>query len=79
MNTKRILFLLPALIFTTVLFAQVNLTQGLKMYLPFTGNATDASGNGNVATVNGAPLLPTDLATLMPPTALMVLTTTYRW
>lgn len=59
MNTKRILFLLPAIIFTTVLFAQVNLTQGLKMYLPFTGNAIDASGNGNVVTVNG-PVLTTD-------------------
>ncbi len=79
MNTKRILFLLPALIFTTVLFAQVNLTQGLKMYLPFTGNATDASGNGNVATVNGATLTTDRFGNPMPPTALMVLTTTYRW
>lgn len=29
------------------------------MYFPFTGNATDASGNGNIATVNG-PTLTTD-------------------
>lgn len=59
MNTKRILLLLPALVFTSLLFAQINLTQGLKMYFPFTGNATDASGNGNVATING-PTLTTD-------------------
>jgi hypothetical protein len=57
MNTKRILFLLPALIFTTLLFAQVNLTQNLRMYLPFTGNVTDASGNGNVVSINGPTLV----------------------
>jgi gliding motility-associated-like protein len=39
--------------------AQVNLTNGLKLYFPFTGNANDASGNGNVATVNG-PVLASD-------------------
>jgi gliding motility-associated-like protein len=37
----------------------INLTNGLKMYFPFTGNATDASGNGNIATVNG-PVLAND-------------------
>lgn len=33
--------------------AQVNLTQGLKLFLPFTGNAIDSSGNGNIITVSG--------------------------
>lgn len=59
MNTKRILLLIPALVFTSLLFAQVNLTQNLRMYLPFTGNVTDASGNGNVVSVSG-PTLTTD-------------------
>jgi gliding motility-associated-like protein len=36
--------------------AQINLAQGLQLYLPFSGNALDASGNGNNATVNGATL-----------------------
>jgi gliding motility-associated-like protein len=39
--------------------AQVNLTSGLQLYLPFNGNAIDASGNGNNATING-PVLTTD-------------------
>jgi len=56
MKNKRKLLTLIALGVFTMGFAQVNLTQGLKMYLPFTGNATDASGNGNLATVNGATL-----------------------
>lgn len=38
-------------------FAQVNLTQGLKLYLPFTGNAIDSSGNGNIITVSGPTLV----------------------
>src|SRR3954470_9200891 len=33
-------------------FAQVNLNSGLLAYYPFSGNANDASGNGN----NGSPL-----------------------
>lgn len=36
--------------------AQVNLNNGLMVYLPFTGNANDASGNGNNGTVTGATL-----------------------
>jgi gliding motility-associated-like protein len=39
--------------------AQINLTAGLQLYLPFNGNALDASGNGNNATVNG-PVLTID-------------------
>ncbi len=45
--------------FTIMVQAQINLTNGLIMYYPFTGNATDVSGNTNVATVNG-PVLTTD-------------------
>ena len=37
-------------------FSQVNLNQGLVMYLPFNGNTNDASGNGNNAINNGATL-----------------------
>lgn len=39
--------------------AQINLTNGLLMYFPFTGNATDMSGNTNAAVVNG-PVLTAD-------------------
>lgn len=58
---RILLFSLFALFlsFSPVAQAQINLTQGLIMYFPFTGNATDASGNGNIATVNG-PVLTTD-------------------
>jgi gliding motility-associated-like protein len=36
--------------------AQVNLTLGLKLHLPFDGNTLDVSGNGNHATNSGAVL-----------------------
>lgn len=39
-----------------VAFSQINLTQGLVLYLPFNGNTNDASGNGNNATNFGATL-----------------------
>ena len=35
---------------------QVNLSNGLVLYLPFDGNAQDASGKGNHGTVSGATL-----------------------
>jgi hypothetical protein len=38
--------------------AQNSLTNGLVAYYPFTGNANDASGNGNNGTVYGATLAP---------------------
>lgn len=38
--------------------AQNSLTNGLVVYYPFTGNANDASGNGNNGTVYGATLAP---------------------
>jgi gliding motility-associated-like protein len=42
--------------FCTVANAQVNLSQGLMLYLPFSGNTLDASGNGNNGTNFGATL-----------------------
>jgi gliding motility-associated-like protein len=45
------------------IYAQINLAQGLKLYLPFTGNALDASGNGNNAIVNGATLTTDEFGT----------------
>lgn len=59
MMKKFKLLALTFLVFQAVSYGQINLTQGLKLFLPFSGNATDASGNGNVATVNG-PVLTTD-------------------
>ncbi len=47
-------FILVALGVQTI--GQVNLNNGLVMYLPFNGNANDASGNGNNGVVNGATL-----------------------
>lgn len=43
------------LLFSAAAFAQLP-TNGLVLSLPFTGNANDASGNGNNGTVNGATL-----------------------
>lgn len=40
--------------------AQVNLTQGLLAYYPFSGNANDASGNGNHGTAMNGIQLTTD-------------------
>ncbi len=51
---KFLVFVL--LVCSSSIYAQVNLTQGLVLYLPFNGNANDASGNGNNATVVGATL-----------------------
>ena len=53
-NTTR----LAALLIVGVLIslntnAQTFLTNGLIAYYPFNGNANDASGNGNNATVQG--------------------------
>lgn len=39
-------------------FAQVNMTQGLRAYYPFTGNANDVSGNNNNPSFNNASLTP---------------------
>lgn len=39
-------------------YGQINLSQGLAAYYPFTGSANDASGNGNHAIFNNATLAP---------------------
>jgi gliding motility-associated-like protein len=56
---KLIVSIFSLFLVTINLFAQVNLTSGLQLYLPFNGNVNDASGNGNNATING-PILTTD-------------------
>lgn len=49
--------ILPLLLFiTTVCRAQVNLSEGLRAYYPFSGNAQDASGNNNNPVFNNATL-----------------------
>jgi hypothetical protein len=40
--------------YTNISYSQVNLTQGLRAYYPFNGNAADASGNNNHAVFNNA-------------------------
>jgi gliding motility-associated-like protein len=57
--TKKIFILLLIILGALFCKAQVNLQNGLKLHLPFNGNALDASGNNNNATVNGA-ILTTD-------------------
>ena len=52
------LSILFATFYGVSLNAQVNLTNGLMAYYPFTGNANDASGNGNTGTPNGVTLRP---------------------
>ena len=46
--------LLLCLFFSNSLLAQVNLSQGLVAYYPFTGNANDVSGNNNNPVFNNA-------------------------
>lgn len=41
---------------SAVMFAQVNMTSGLRAYYPFNGNANDASGNNNNPVFNNATL-----------------------
>jgi hypothetical protein len=53
---KKLYFVLIISMFSTFVFAQVNLQQGLVAYYPFNGNAYDESGNGYNGTVNGAVL-----------------------
>lgn len=52
---KQLLILSALLMFSINSFAQIP-TNGLIGYYPFTGNAYDASGNGNNGTVKGAVL-----------------------
>jgi hypothetical protein len=53
---KKITLLMTMLLFAVAGFAQVNLTNGLLAYYPYSGNANDASGNGANGTVNSATL-----------------------
>lgn len=56
-KTISILFVLLITVVSISKAQTVNLTNGLTMYLPFTGNATDASGGGNIVSVSGATLV----------------------
>jgi hypothetical protein len=47
---KRIFSLVLILFIIKNTFSQVNLSQGLVAYYPFSGNTLDASGNNNNAT-----------------------------
>ncbi|MCZ2460046.1 MAG: gliding motility-associated C-terminal domain-containing protein [Chitinophagales bacterium] len=49
-------FILLLLVLSNTVYAQVDLTQGLVAYYPFTGNANDASGNNNNPSFNNATL-----------------------
>jgi len=53
---KKISSLLTMTLFTLSAQAQVDLTKGLMLYLPFNGNTLDASSNGNHAVNYGATL-----------------------
>lgn len=58
---QRLILLLLALFSLAFgLRAQVNLTNGLVAYYPFTGNALDASGNSNNGTLSGSAAIVAD-------------------
>lgn len=57
-------------LFTTLLSAQVNLNTGLIAHLPLNGNGSDASGNGNNATVGTLGAYPVANQTGIPNSAL---------
>lgn len=56
---KKVVFLLACVFLALISEAQVNLANGLMAQYDFTGNANDASPNGNNGVVNGA-ILRTD-------------------
>jgi hypothetical protein len=58
MKTLRFIISIIAINSVLVIYAHAQsfLTNGLVAYYPFSGNADDASGNGNNGTVNGATL-----------------------
>src|SRR5271170_1089907 len=56
-NFFQLSMIVSVLVFlNTIAQAQSFLTNGLVAYYPFSGNANDASGNGNNGTVYGASL-----------------------
>lgn len=57
---KYLLLLIVSLWITIIANAQVNLTSGLAAYYPFTGNASDASGNNNNGTLSGSATIVAD-------------------
>ncbi len=56
MRTTVSKFIFLFLLLSNSIFAQSTLNNGLVMYLPFNGNANDATGNGNNGVVYGATL-----------------------
>ena len=58
-NTRaimKIILNLFCIFFSTMLYGQINLNQGLVAYYPFSGNSNDMSGNGNNPSFNNATL-----------------------
>jgi hypothetical protein len=56
MLMKRIFYTFLLVLLSYLSFGQVDLLNGLVAYYPFSGNANDASGNGNNASFNNATL-----------------------
>jgi len=56
LSYKLAAIIIAIMFFTNGLNAQVNLSQGLMAYYPFSGNALDSSGNGNNPIFNSATL-----------------------
>jgi hypothetical protein len=52
---KRTTFCATVIVLLTASIGLANLTDGLKAYYPFNGNANDASGNGNHGVEKGGP------------------------
>lgn len=57
---KYFILLIATLFLAVISNAQVNLTNGLAAYFPFTGNAADASGNNNNGTLSGSAAIVAD-------------------
>ena len=53
---KKVYLLCATILIVALASAQVNLSNGLVAYYPFTGNALDSSGNGNNPSYNNATL-----------------------
>ena len=54
---KKLLFCCLVLVFISTTHVSAGINDGLVAYYPFSGNADDASGYGNHATVYGATLI----------------------
>ncbi|MFM2387455.1 MAG: hypothetical protein RL660_2212 [Bacteroidota bacterium] len=51
---RKVVLTFLVLLCAGISFGQINLGQGLKLYLPLNGNATDFSGNSNNGIISGA-------------------------